>query len=70
MGVVNHRYLSRKLLGDGWRPRLAWAWSELGFLLLTVGWLLAGRGVGSARGDGRGALGRVAGPRACIGSSR
>ena len=44
MGVVNHRYLSRKLLGDGWRTRLAWAWSELGFFLLTVGWLLAGRG--------------------------
>ena len=23
---------------------MAWAWSELGFLMLTVGWLLLGRG--------------------------
>jgi GT2 family glycosyltransferase len=44
MGVVNHRYLSRKLLGHGWKTRLAWVWSELGNCLLAVLWLLAGRG--------------------------
>jgi glycosyltransferase involved in cell wall biosynthesis len=46
MNVVNHRYLSRKLLGNNWRTRLAWAWSELGTSLLTMAWLLAGRGSG------------------------
>ena len=46
MNVVNHHYLNRKLLGDSWKTRLAWAWSEFGTCLLTMSWLLAGRGSG------------------------
>ena len=50
MNVVNHRYLSRKLLGDGWKIRVAWAWSEFGIFLLALLWWLAGRGSGRLMG--------------------
>ena len=56
MGVVNHRYLSRKLLGNGWRTRLAWAWSEMGTCMLTVLWMLAGQGSGRFLGTIEGYL--------------
>jgi GT2 family glycosyltransferase len=46
MNVVNHHYLSRKLLGDSRKTRLAWAWSEFGTCLLATSLLLAGRGSG------------------------
>jgi GT2 family glycosyltransferase len=50
MNAVNHRYLSRKLLGDGWKTRLAWAWSDFGACLLTMMWWLGGRGSGRLMG--------------------
>jgi hypothetical protein len=48
--VVNHHYLSRKLLGDDWKVRVAWAWSEFGILLLALLWWLTGRGSGRLMG--------------------
>jgi GT2 family glycosyltransferase len=50
MNVVNHHYLSRKLLGDDWKVRVAWAWSEFGILLLALLWWLTGRGSGRLMG--------------------
>jgi GT2 family glycosyltransferase len=50
MNVINHRYLSRKLLGDGWKTRLAFAWSELGAFLVAVLALLTGGGSGRLLG--------------------
>jgi glycosyltransferase involved in cell wall biosynthesis len=44
MNVVNHRYLSQKLLGDDWKTWLAWGWSEFGYCLGAILWLLAGGG--------------------------
>ena len=50
MDVVNHRYLSRKLLGHGWKIRVAWAWSEFGTFLLALLWWLTGHGSGRLMG--------------------
>ena len=50
MNVVNHRYLSRKLLGHGWKIRVAWAWSEFGTFLLALLWWLTGHGSGRLMG--------------------
>ena len=55
MGVVNHRYLSRKLLGDGMEATHGVGVVRVGVPMLTVGWLLLGRGAGRlARGRSRG----------------
>jgi hypothetical protein len=64
MNVVNHRYLSRKLLGDGWKTRLAWAWSELGAFVVAVLGLLTGSGPGRLLGtiEGHRELLRGGGP--------